>query len=55
MNFVERESIVYEKFFPPGRKVKQYQYGEVLQHLREEVCRNPWKDGANLMFFLPLQ
>jgi hypothetical protein len=26
-----------------------------LQHLREEVCRNPWKDGANLMFFLPLQ
>jgi hypothetical protein len=39
--FVESESIVYEKFFPPGHKVKQYQYGEVLQHLREEVCRNP--------------
>jgi hypothetical protein len=49
--FVECKSIVYEKFFPPVRKVKQHQYGEVLQRRMDEVCRKPSKDGANWIFF----
>jgi hypothetical protein len=49
--FVECESVVYEKFFPPGRKVKQHQYREVLQHWMEDVCRKPSKDGAKWIFF----
>lgn len=52
--FLECESIVYQKYFPPGRKVKQHQYGEVLQHRLEEVCRKLSKDGANWIFFFAI-